>query len=192
MLYLQSIIKEKEKIEESDISYFFKNIFSVDVEKATLTECTNKLNDLRDAKNRSILKPSFYGVTTYIFDNIICTDRKYDNKEFVYKYLTDMMVEFERVFNDHKYRIIYYAYTPEEIEFFKEKYDVHTIFIGMSHKLQSQLLLKNGLYDKADEIVKSSRIESVEKMRKMSDLVINNELEMDNKIVSKIMSYISI
>lgn len=92
----------------------------------------------------------------------------------------------------YKYRIVYYAYSPDEVVYLKDKYNIKSIFIDMSHKLQSQMLLTNKQYDKIDHVVSDVRINEVLQMKTLSDFIISNDLEKDNILINKIMSQLNL
>jgi len=62
----------------------------------------------------------------------------------------------------------------------------------MKSHIQSQLLLKNGRYESVDDIITHAQKENVQQMRVASDFVVENDLEMDQKLINKIMGAINI
>lgn len=195
MKYLKEKIQREHVVSKDSLEYFLYNILKVESSLYTnedMAEITATMNRLYNMKHKQELKGQFYGLTKFIFDNVITKAFKWNLKERVYKYLDLRFPEFKRVYDQFQKRIVYYAYSIHEVEYFKERYNAENIFISMKPHLQSQLLMKQNKIASLDETLTHAQRETVSLMRASADCVIENNLEMDNKIINKIMNTITI
>ncbi len=195
MSYLRDMIASDRMVSKISTLYFIEHIMGIaptlynatDIDVIRLT-----LDELYSAKNEPILKGKFYDLTKFIFNTVIVKGFRWNIKENVFKYLDSRFPDFKTIYDDYQKRVVYYAYDVNEILYFKEQYGAQCIFITMKGHLQSQLLLKNRRYESADEIITHEQKENVQLMRNVSDFVIENNLEMDQKLINKIMGAINI
>ena len=194
--YLKDEISQYRLISEKDVKYYINTALSLDIilSDDVVKNIVNKINILiKDSSNKttdkSIVLKDVYNLTTYLFSSL---KEAYKLEDFTTYYMSILFPPLEHIQENWLYRIIYYVDTPEEITYLQNNYNTISFFVDMSHKLQSQLLLKTKQYDKVDEIITDRRKDQISKIKSICDFIVNNELEMKNKLINKIMSQINI
>lgn len=193
--YLKKEITKNGKITIENIKYFIENILFVNVTKCpdvVINKLFTVLNNLLLSNKTGNLKPFFYELTTLIFDNIISKNYIWEIEEHVNKYLNNYFNDLKMIYTKYKKRIIYYAYSDNEIKYFKNNFNAPVIYINMKSSLQTQLLLKDGKNSQYSTVISPKQQQMVLKMKELSDFIIDNNLEMSNIIVNKIMNELSI
>ncbi len=195
MIYLRDQIAKDKMISPAMVSYFIEHIMGVSPSVYTTDDMNAVrifMNELYIAKNEMSLKIKFYELTKQIFNTIIIKGFRQNIKENVFSYLDSRFPDFKTIYDVHQKRIVYYAYGINELLYFQERYNAKSIFVTMKSHIQSQLLLKNGRYESVDDIITHAQKENVQQMRVASDFVVENDLEMDQKLINKIMGAINI
>jgi dephospho-CoA kinase len=195
--YLRDRYDTSKQFTPDMLEYFIINILGVEksiisgyneIEKYVL----EWLNIIATAKNKVQYKSKLYEVTKILFDNVINAKYKWDVQSNVNSYLSSRMKEFNLIFDTYHYRMVYYAYSPEEVQYFKDNYECVNVYVSMNHVQQSQLLLKDEKKKEVKDIATSWRSEEVKRMASLADVHIENNLELDGKLINKVMSSIGI
>jgi hypothetical protein len=88
------------------------------------------------------------------------------------------------VFN--AFRIVYYAYSLNEINYFKEKYNSPVIWLEMDHVIRSNTLANTNEIEKldllSDEVYKNEMAE----IRSAASAIVMNDYDFDSAIGNKI------
>jgi hypothetical protein len=99
--------------------------------------------------------------------------------------LNNVMCTYENIYKKCFQRILYYAYTQEEVDFFKRKYNAPIFFIEMDHVLRTNILAvtdENKLNKAFDQI----HVNTIENMKNKSNYVIKNDFTFDSELINKV------
>jgi hypothetical protein len=195
MKYLRSEVEKNKKMSIENFDYFLEYILEVPVKLVADSQrfhISKSINELINIKHRKTLKSSFFSLTKEIFKNIITKKYDFNHKDKVYEYLDSRFIDFKNVYDKYQQRVVYYAYSPHEVSYFKDRYSSQNIYVDMKSHLQTQLLVKDNKYDSYDEVVMNQQYDNINTMKKSADIVIVNNLEMDKNLVNKIMTNLNI
>ncbi len=195
MLYVQSEVQRKQLVDRELFTYFVKYALGVKlsgISDAVIADIIAQLNAILSQRRKHAQKGAIYKLTVDIFDRIICRRYNWDNYAHVESYLNSRFIEFKAIYDEWKHRVIYFAYSKNEVNYFKTNFDCVDIFIDMSHVYQSQMLLKNVRHDTLAYVINSDRKREVHDMKTSAEIVIRNDMEMDANIISKLMNAINL
>ena len=179
--YIKDSISLTGALNSEILAYMLTNLFkcsSVPTIDQTVYDNFNLLYTNKKNADLSLI----YKVTLDIY-NLLTYD--WSNPYDFYAFLDLMLEPYKRaVFG--AFRIIYYAYSLNEIKYFKERYNSPVIWLDMDHVIRSNSLAYSNDLDKLDLLSDETYQKEMAEMKKLSSAIVVNDYDFDSAIGNKI------
>jgi len=194
--YAKDSIMLYKGVNKDIIKYVLENIFQIKNKNFDHIN-DNKLKDFYDMAtviynhNHSPDMNLLFNMTVEFYNKVICEIYDFSNKYDMFEYLS-AVIEPYKCIQDYSKRINYYAYSLNEVLFFKEKYNSPIIWIDMDHVIRSNILATNNETDKLKLLNDVNYKKEMADIKKASTAIINNNYDFKRDISNKIKSAIQI
>lgn len=142
------------------------------------------------SNSNNIDKDVLYNITLEFYNKIINNIYNFTNKYDEFEFLDSVFEPYTKIKNFNK-RIIYYAYTVNEVLYFKEKFNAPVVWIDMNHVIRSNVLASSNKIDKLDLLNSEEYNNEMQKIKAISTHIITNNYDFKVDIANKIKSVIN-
>lgn len=177
------------------IIYILKNILEINNKNfENITEESVKLltelSAITYSNNKNIDLSLFYKMSIEFYYKILSNIYDFNNKFDMAEYIDIVIKPYLSIQNYGK-RFIYYAYSLNEVLYFKDKYNTPIIQIDMDHVIRSNLLATNNETNKLKLLSNNNYIKEMAAIKKESTAIIKNNYDFKKDISNKLKSVIN-
>ena len=177
------------------IIYILKNILEINNKNfENITEESVKLltelSAITYSNNKNIDLSLFYKMSIEFYNKILSNIYDFNNKFDMAEYIDIVIKPYLSIQNYGK-RFIYYAYSLNEVLYFKDKYNTPIIQIDMDHVIRSNLLATNNETNKLKLLSNNNYIKEMAAIKKESTAIIKNNYDFKKDISNKLKSVIN-
>lgn len=178
------------------IKYILQNIFKINNKNLDYLNDTD-LKSFYDMAlviyqhNHSPDMSLLFNMSVEFYNKVICNVYDFDNKYDMFEYLSVCIEPYKQI-EEYGKRLNYYAYSLNEVLFFKEKYNSPIIWIDMDHVIRSNIMAANDETTKLDLLNNSDYKNEMAAIKKESTAIIKNNYDFKRDISNKIKSVIEI
>lgn len=193
--YVRDSIKLYKYFNKDIIKYIITNLYKkTNINLDFITD--SYINDLVNlskviySNSNNIDKDVLYTITLEFYNKIINNIYNFTNKYDEFEFLDSVFEPYTKIKNFNK-RIIYYAYTVNEVLYFKEKFNAPVVWLEMNHVIRSNVLASSNKIDKLDLLNNEEYNKEMQKIKAISTHTINNNYDFKVDIANKIKSVIN-
>jgi hypothetical protein len=177
------------------IIYILKNI--LEINNKNFENITNEsvkviteLTAMAYSNNKNIDLSLLYKISIEFYNKVLSNIYDFNNKFDMAEYIDIVIKPYLSIQNYGK-RFIYYAYSLNEVLYFKEKYKTPVVYIDMDHVIRSNLLATNNEIDKLKLLNNDKYIKEMAAIKKESTAIIKNNYDFKTNISNKLKSVIN-
>jgi energy-coupling factor transporter ATP-binding protein EcfA2 len=181
--YIKDEISKDYWMKNEYIDYIIKNYIDLP-STATMPEISQLTNFINNNINNLDNKQIIYKMTL-LFRDII--DRIIDMsvKDSTFYILDKLFTPYLIINSEYKERVVYYAYRENEVLYFKERFNAPVVFIDMNHDIRSQIIVTKKSDYKISTLYNETLKQEVGRIKKLSTYIINNDLDFENRLATK-------
>lgn len=189
--YAKDTFRLEKGMTRDNVAYILQNIFKCNNVNIELLD-TPAMNDyytkfnLLYANRKNADMPLIFRLTVDFYDLLLSQYYDFSSKVDTFKYLDIVIEPYKTVQEVNYHRILYYAYTVNEVLYFKEKYNAPVIQIDMDHKIRTNCLAAAGEIDKLDLVYNENYQKEMAEIKNLSTATVKNNLDFDTAIGNKI------
>lgn len=132
-----------------------------------------------------------FNMTVEFYNKVLCEVFDFSNKYDMFEYISTSISPYKCI-QDYNKRIVYYAYSLNEVLYFKETYNSPVIWIDMDHIIRSNVLASNNETTKLKLLNDTNYQKEMAEVKKHSTATIKNNYDFKVDISNKLKSVIEL